>query len=85
MSELKRILDGVPYLVAPLRLEFIGGPKDSQSMSIMSDELEIRVSGHKYKLALAKSGDARQDYRYVLVSETLTKKAPRAKEVRQDD
>lgn len=85
MSELTRILEGVPFLVAPLRLEFFGGPKDSQSATIMSDELTVRLSGHKYKLALAKSGDARMEYRYVLVSETLTRNGPRAKEVPADD
>lgn len=68
---LTELLDGKPFAVMPMEMEFIGGPKDGTAENIPSSFLECRIGGHKYHMGLAKSNDPTVPFKYVLVSHTL--------------
>jgi hypothetical protein len=76
-DELDEALILHPFVVAQFEFRFIGGPEDGNRATIPSSLLTVNISGHTYRLALARSEDASVPYEYVLVSRSLIPKDER--------
>ena len=83
--DLQSALHQQPFILAPLKMLFIGGPNDGRVEAVLSADLEYRAGGHAYKLALTKSDDPAVPYQYCLVSRTLVHTRPKLIVVPGDD